>query len=207
MFGRRKPQGTTDKVRAWLWPRGGFKRVLRYLWRRVARIRATPHGIAAGFAAGAAVSFLPLLGLHFVLGAALALATRASVIAAILGTAVGNPWTFPFIWLGSYKLGHAIGIGKDGVADSSIGQSLKTAADDLLSGHFRDAAIESWPVLAPALVGGAIMAAVVWALLYFTIRPVVDRYQTRRSLNMAAGRARWRRPKPPAKEASGELPG
>jgi len=188
-------------VCAWLWPRGGFKRVSRFLWRRVARIRATPHGIAAGFAAGAAVSFLPLLGLHFVLGAALALITRGSVIAALLGTAVGNPWTFPFIWLSSYKLGHAIGIGKNGIADRSIGQSLKTAADDLLSGQFREAAIESWPVLAPALVGGAIMASLVWALLYFTIRPIVYRHQTRRSLNMAAGRARWRRPKPPTKEA------
>lgn len=207
MFGRRKPQKTTDKVRGWIWPRGGIKRASRYLWRRVVRIRATPHGIAAGFAAGAAVSFLPLLGLHFVLGAALALATRASVIAAILGTAVGNPWTFPFIWLASYKLGNAIGIGAGNVSEGTIGQSLKTAADDLLSGQFRDAAIESWPVLAPALVGGAIMAVGVWALIYFTIRPIVTRYQTRRSQNMAAGRARWRQPKSSAKEASGELPG
>lgn len=206
MFGRRKPQKTTDKVRGWIWPRGGIKRASRYLWRRVVRIRATPHGIAAGFAAGAAVSFLPLSGLHFVLGAALALATQASVIAALLGTAVGNPWTFPFIWLASYKLGNAISIGAGNVSEGTIGQSLKTAADDLLSGQFRDAAIESWPVLAPALVGGAIMAVGVWALIYFTIRPIVTRYQTRRSQNMAAGRARWRQPKSSAKEASGELP-
>lgn len=207
MFVRRKPQGTTDKVHSWLWPRGGFKRILRYLWRRVACIRATPHGIAAGFAAGAAVSFLPLLGLHFVLGAALALATWASASAAVLGTAVSNPWTFSFIWLGSYKLGHAIGIGSSSVAGNSIGQSLKTDGDDLLSGHFREAAIENWPALAPALFGSAIMAVVVSALLSFTIRPVISRYKTRRSLNMAAGRERWHRPKSTSKEASGGLPG
>jgi uncharacterized protein (DUF2062 family) len=207
MFGRRKPRATTDKVRAWIWPRGGFKRAGRYLWRRVARIRATPHGIAAGFAAGTAVSFLPLPGLHFVLGAALALGTRGSVIASMIGTAIGNPWTFPFIWLGAYKIGHTLGIGANGIAESSIGDSLKMAVADLLNGNFRDAAIESWPVLAPALVGGAIMSACVWALVYFAIKPIVARYQARRSQNMAAGRARWRRPKAPAPKASGEQPG
>lgn len=217
MLGRRKPKATADRLRAWLWPRGGFKRTGRYVWRRIVRIRATPHGIAAGFAAGAAVSFLPLPGLHFLLGTVLALATRASVIAALIGTTIGNPWTFPLIWLGAYKIGNAVGIGTNGIAESSIGERLKIAVSDLLSGDFRGAAIESWPVMAPALFGGAIMACAVWALLYFAIRPIVDRYQTRRSKTMAAGRERWRRPEAvlqkastqtiPTKEAPGEQPG
>lgn len=200
-----------DRIRAWLWPRGGFQRTGRYVWRRIARIRATPHGIAAGFAAGAAVSFLPLPGLHFLLGATLAIATRGSVIASMIGTTLGNPWTFPFIWLGAYKIGRAFGIGAEGIADSSIGDRLQMAMSDLLGGNFRGAAIESWPVMAPALFGGAIMACAVWALLYFAIRPIVDRYQTRRNTTMAAGRARWQRPAAlstnetaPAKAAPGE---
>ena len=77
-------------------------------WRDLRSLRgieATPHAIAAGFAAGIAVSLSPLIGLHFVLGAALALLTRGNLLASALGTLVANPWTFPAIWLATYQVG------------------------------------------------------------------------------------------------------
>jgi hypothetical protein len=37
---------------------------------------------------------------HFVLSALLAYIARANIIASAIGTVVGNPWTFPFIWWG-----------------------------------------------------------------------------------------------------------
>ena len=34
-----------------------------------------------------------------------AFVVRGNYLAAAIGTAVGNPWTFPFIWAGTYRLG------------------------------------------------------------------------------------------------------
>ena len=66
---------------------------------------ASPYAIASGFACGAMVSFTPLIGLHFVLAIFLAYMIRGNFIAALIGTIVGNPITFPFIWGLIYKIG------------------------------------------------------------------------------------------------------
>lgn len=194
MFGRRNPRSLMDQVRAWLWPKRGFRRAGQYVLKRVMRMKGSPHAVAAGFASGAAVSFLPLPGLHLVLGALLAFALRGNLIASAVGTAVGNPWTFPFIWIGGYRLGHALGFGEGAtVSDGSVGASLWAAADSVWRGRFVEAAVESWPVLQPTLVGGGVMALVVWTTFYLLVRKGVAVYQGRRSAKLAAGRARWRR--------------
>ena len=72
---------------------------------RPGRGRRAAGFVAAGFACGAAVSFTPFVGLHILLGMLLAWLLRGHMIAAIAGTVVGNPWTFPFIWLATYKVG------------------------------------------------------------------------------------------------------
>ena len=50
-------------------------------------------------------SFTPLVGLHIVLGCLMALIVRGNFLAVAVGTLVGNPWTFPFMWLAGYELG------------------------------------------------------------------------------------------------------
>ena len=54
--------------------------------------------VAAGVAAGAFTSFTPFMGLHFLFAALFAWAIRGNLLASALGTFVGNPLTFPFIW-------------------------------------------------------------------------------------------------------------
>ena len=66
---------------------------------------ASPHAIASGFACGSMVSFTPLLGFHFLLAIVFAYLIRGNFVAALLGTIVGNPITFPFIWGLIYKVG------------------------------------------------------------------------------------------------------
>src|SRR5690625_493920 len=112
VFGRRKPQSLLSRLRALLWPRRGFRQSARYIAHRLSRLPSTPYRIAAGFACGAAVSFTPLIGFHFLSAALLALVVRGNLIASALGTVVGNPWTFPFIWawtfaFGRWMIGHA----------------------------------------------------------------------------------------------------
>lgn len=179
---------------AWIWPRRGFRRACCYWLKRVMRMKGSPHGVAAGFASGAAVSFLPLPGLHLLLGALLTLSLRGSLIASAIGTLVGNPWTFPLIWLGSYRLGRWLGFGRgEAIADGSLRDLVDGVAGGIWSGRFAEAAAVSWPVMEPTLVGGGLMAACVWALIYGLARKGVTVYQLRRDERLARGRARWRR--------------
>ncbi len=194
MLGRRTPRPLSDRIVAWLWPKRGLSRAARYFLRRITRLKGSPHAIAAGVASGAAVSFLPLPGLHFILGGILAFALRGSLIASAVGTIVGNPWTFPFIWIAGFRIGWWLGVG-DGVAiaEGSIGARLGAAVGALWNGRFGEAFLDSWPVLGPTLVGGALMGVVVWALFYCLVRHAIAAYQTRRQAKLAAGRQRWGR--------------
>ena len=80
-------------------------RFISYYKLKLARLSASPHAIASGFACGSMVSFTPLLGLHFLLAIVFAYIIRGNYVAALLGTIVGNPITFPFIWGLIYKVG------------------------------------------------------------------------------------------------------
>lgn len=105
MFKRRKPLTTIQHVRELFWPSMGWRRAFRYVYLRIIRLSDSTHRIALGLAIGASISFNPLLGTHFVQAGLLAWFFRANVLCAIIGTLVGNPWTFPFIWWGGIKFG------------------------------------------------------------------------------------------------------
>src|SRR5690606_12123881 len=81
---------------------------MRYVAKRVLRLSASPHAIAAGFAAGVFASITPFVGLHFFLAGVIAWVTGGNLVASALGTAFGNPITFPLIWAGTYRLGRWI---------------------------------------------------------------------------------------------------
>jgi len=72
MFGRRNPLPVLHRVWSVVWPKAGWRRASRYMAHRVRRLPGTPYRIAAGVASGAAVSFTPFIGLHFVAAALLA---------------------------------------------------------------------------------------------------------------------------------------
>ncbi len=163
-----------------VWPRAGYRRSARYGVKRLMRLRASPHAIAAGFAAGAFASFTPLMGFHFILSALLALATRGSIIASALGTAVGNPLTFPLIWAGTYKLGWLVmgGNGNDPDLDAQMGGG--NVLDLIQTGLV--------PILLPMAVGGVILGSIAWIIAYFPIRRLIWVYQRRRAERLAATR-------------------
>lgn len=149
---------------------------------RVRRLPGSAYSIAAGFACGGAISFTPFVGLHFALAALWAWLIRANVLASAIGTAVGNPWTFPFIWLWIYKLG--VWMGAEGITRRP--ESLNFV------GHFAAitrAALRgdvyylwdtAWPVFWPMLLGGIPTAAVAWIALYFPLKTMIEAYRHRR---------------------------
>src|SRR5437868_1683096 len=105
LFRRRIPPNLPERIRVWAWPRSSWGRSLRYFGKRILRLNATPHSVAAGVAAGIAISFTPLIGLHTIVALALAFVIRGNLIAAALGTMLGNPVVLPFLLGASYRLG------------------------------------------------------------------------------------------------------
>lgn len=154
----------------------------KYIFHRVARIPGSPYSITAGFACGAAVSFTPFIGLHFILAAILAWALRANIVTSAIGTVVGNPWTFPFIWFWVYELGEWIGIGPWTGTGSGIdfGKFFADVTHATLDGNFTFLAETALPVIWPMLIGSIPTAIVVWVVAYMVMLPLVAAYQHRR---------------------------
>lgn len=171
LFRRREKLGFIARMRS-LWPRRSWSRSLRYLQKRVLRLRATPHAIAAGFAAGIFASFTPFLGFHIILAFAIAYLVAGNLAAVVLGcTVCGNPLTYPFIWASTYELGRyfvqAPALG--GPPPESLGHALE---------HMNIAAI--WePVLKPMLIGslplGIAFALAGYGLVFATARSFQQR--------------------------------
>lgn len=167
MFKRREPLTTLKRAGELLWPKGGWRRSSTYVAHRLRRLPGTPYRIAAGFASGAAISFTPFIGLHFVLAALLALVLRGNMLAAAIGTVVGNPWTFPFIWLWIYSLGNWL-----------IGTDDLTALPQTLSlGYIIENPLK---VLLPMAVGGVPSAICAWFVFFWPVQRTVDQYQKAR---------------------------
>jgi len=72
---------------------------------KLVRIKDFPESVAIGLSWGVAISFTPLLGFHLVICYLGTLIMRGNIIAATVGTIVGNPWTFPVFFYVDYKIG------------------------------------------------------------------------------------------------------
>ena len=82
-----------------------ISKYFRILKMKVYRIRDFPESVAIGLAWGAAVSFTPLLGFHLIICYLGTISMRGNLIAATVGSVIGNPWTFPFFFYVAYKIG------------------------------------------------------------------------------------------------------
>lgn len=133
---------------------------MQYYAKRVLRLTATPHSIALGVAAGVFMSFTPFLGIHIMMAVALAWLIGGNVVAAAIGTVVGNPITFPFMWGASLELGRLILEGPRDVALAPVhlGRVLMHLEFSQLWG----------PVLKPLTIG-CIPIGLVFALLFYAL--------------------------------------
>jgi len=167
MFKRRTKRSIGARIVSFVWPSMGWRRTGSYYAIRIKRLPGTPYSIACGFALGTAVSFTPFLGFHFIMAAIFAYLVRGNIIASALGTAVGNPWTFPFIWAGIYWLGGKILGYKKGVE----------LPEELTMDYIFHDPVN---VLLPMAAGGVPTAIVVWWLVYLPLHRVVANYQSHR---------------------------
>ena len=172
LLARRDKLDFYQRMKAWAWPQRGWERACSYIWRRVWRLSGSPHVIAMGFAAGVFASFTPFMGLHFIIGFGLAWALGGNLMASALGTFIGNPLTFPFIWWLTLTTGNAI-LGQDVMAAdlgsiSVLKMSFGTVWDILK------------PIVLPMVVGGVPIGATVAMVSYWLLRPAIGSYQEKR---------------------------
>lgn len=179
MFRRRKKQSFLIKVREFLWPSAGWRRAGHYMKHRLARIDGSPYAIAAGFASGAAVSFTPFVGFHFIFAAIIAWIVRGNILTSAIGTAVGNPWTFPFIWAASYNVGINLLVGT--ATNDLMGQLDKMFGNFTIVDLVNDPLNALGPFLEtiffPMLLGGTIIGASLWFFIYWPIYKLVSEYK------------------------------
>ncbi len=84
-----------------------FEKIKKHLKKAMTE-EGDPRKIALGFSVGTFISFTPLLSIHTVLAVAAALIFRLNKVSSIAGAWVNNPYTIPFVYYASYKLGAKI---------------------------------------------------------------------------------------------------
>ena len=204
LFRREKPLKWTDKLRIAVWPRRSWARSGSYVAKRILRLTASPHAVAAGVAAGVFASFSPFIGLHFVMAVALAYIIAGDMIAAALATLVGNPLTLPAIWASTYSIGRYVlheplALRSDEAVEKLAGTSMFSSSD--MSVLFNKI-IALWdPVFKPMAIGSLPLGLGFGLVSYFLVRLLLARFRQSRHKRIAAKLAA--RMQSPAKTEAG----
>ncbi len=192
MFKRRTPLSTLQNLKQMLWPSMGWARAYRYVRLRVLRLSDSSRRVAAGLALGVSVSFTPIIGTHIIQAMVVARLLRVNMLAAAVGTIVGNPWSFPFMWWAAIKVGSVL-FGLFGLPASTV---LPTEMSfDIFLGILWN---EPLRVVLPWLLGGYVLAALTWPISYFIF------YRLVKGARVAMRKVKKRRVHKVAKEVTGQ---
>ena len=175
LFRRRTKKPILLHIRDFLWPSSGWSRSLNYLRHRIGRISGSPHNIAIGMACGAFVSFTPFLGAHLLLAALIAWILSGSIVSSAVGTLVGNPWTFPLIWIADYRLGRWI-LGASDAPHEPTAHGFRMMMEHPLE------ALK--PIFWPLTVGSIPLGIAAAIIIYWPVRGIVAEYQIKRTERM-----------------------
>ena len=195
MFKRRDQRPWARILTEWVYPRGGWTRAFQYVQHRLSRLPGTPESIARGIFVGAFTSFTPFFGIHFVVAAVLAKMVRGNILAALIGTFVGNPLTYVPIALVSLEFGHfMLGTAMRGRVEDGLFHKFGGALGDLWHNiqavftheraHWDELHIFYDDVFFPWMVGGIIPGVICGIICYYLSVPVIRAYQKRRVARM-----------------------
>jgi hypothetical protein len=158
VFKRKHKKSWLAHARDFIWPRIGWKRSLKYLKHRVVRLPHSARDIAMGLSFGCVVSWTPTWGLQLVQCYIFSKIFRANFPAALIGSAFGNPTTFPILLGISYIVGNFI-IDVTGLYiffEWRGVKSIEVSGDSLAGSTF-----------IPMLIGGYVMAVLTFPLFYY----------------------------------------
>ncbi|MEM9011499.1 MAG: DUF2062 domain-containing protein [Pseudomonadota bacterium] len=191
IFKRRNPLTIWQRLRALVYPQGGWRRGFEYLGHRVRRLPDTPHRVALGLACGVFVSFSPFFGVHFFYAMLIAWLLGGNMVASLIGTFVGNPLTFPLIAWSSLGIGRwIVGVVNQESEFEAVARAFGDAARGAwqsvrsLFGYGEGAWTRLsdffWDVFFPYYVGGLIPGLIAAVVMYYLARPLIAAYQKRR---------------------------
>ena len=126
---------------------------------KIIRIKDFPESVAIGLAWGASVSVTPLLGLHLIICYTGTWIMRGNLVAATVGTIVGNPWTFPFFFYLDYKIGVFF------YFDEVKNYEMKL---QFLIKNFQE-------LFLPTLFGSIPVAILVWLITYYFSKNILEK--------------------------------
>ncbi len=189
MFKRRNPLNFIQKIKNLFWPSLSWNRYGKYLVLKLNRLGGDNYSISAGLACGVAISFTPFVGLHFLLAALTAIMIRGNILASAIGTAIGNPSTFPFIWIATLNLGKLF-LGQAHTSDIPFLEVFQNAIKSFVTGDFSSFAQDVWPVMLPMLVGSIPFYIVSWVVSYYLARRALDEVKKLRKRRSEKRKAR-----------------
>lgn len=135
----------------------------RERFRELLSINEPPHRLALAFSIGLFVGISPALGLHTVLGIAIAWLLGLNRVATLIGVYVTNPWTIVPIYTFSTWVGARLIGAEDILPDvkwSDVG----------FSGFVRDFGHLLKPFVAGTLFVGSVSSIASFAAIYFLLR-------------------------------------
>ena len=153
LFRRRVPLTFPQKMKEVLWPRKGFYRLFSYVWQRILRMPGSTYSLAAGVATGVSISLTPFIGFHLLLIVVACYLLRANMLVGFISSLIGNPWTFPFLWIAEMNTGKFV----LGVLGFEALASLR---------GFADIVQQPTNVMIVWIFGGAILMAVCWPVIF-----------------------------------------
>ncbi|HRD78670.1 MAG TPA: DUF2062 domain-containing protein [Hyphomicrobiaceae bacterium] len=138
---------------------------------RIRGIEANPHSVALGLAIGVFAAFVPLFGLQLGLAATGAWFLGANVVAALIGTFIGNPLTWPLMWVASYKVGTVL-LGRE-AATADLASTIDRIGATVVSlspGTLSETGQLLRPILEALTVGSIPLGLLVAGLAYLIAR-------------------------------------
>ena len=142
-----------------------LKRASLFYFLKLVRVKDSQDKLAVGFACGSMVSFSPFIGFHFLLAVIFAYIFRGNIVASLIGTFVGNPFTFPFIWIFIYKIGNIF-------FKNDQNFSLELTFESLFN--------QGYDILIPMLIGSLIVSIPVWFISYFAVKFLMSSFKKRK---------------------------
>jgi len=135
-------------------------RLIRRTLQLLVLIQDSPRRTAVAFALGVFLGFSPLIGVHTILGLALAYALRLSKIGVLIGIYMNSPWVIvPY-----YGFATWFGVKITGIPE---GTSLPDISfRQIFRWEFWQALVDQYHLLIPAAVGSTILAVLFSLLAY-----------------------------------------
>lgn len=215
VFKRRNPLGWGAWLREQVYPRGGFKRAIRYVIHRMRRVPDSPHRVARGVFVGSLIGFLPLPGLQFVAAWIAARLARGNLLAALLATFNTNPVTTPFFAVLAMTLGHSIMGIEAPLTAEYIGRAFGHAGRDLWHNFLAvfgprvahwEGLLQFWKeIYLPYFIGALAPGFVLSVIAYYVTIPLVTAYQKARAATAEERAERRRRMRAKLSEAAAKV--